>query len=96
MIVEQTARPATINLRGCGGARAEITVRLAAPATSVTLHVTGPGGVTRHRTMSGNGAVWTDRLGPYEVTGTATWSVTAHNGAGDTHGELKTVKVVAC
>jgi outer membrane biosynthesis protein TonB len=98
VIVAQTAQPASINREGCGGARSKITVKLApsAPATAVTLHVTGPGGATRNRAMSGSGTSWTETLGPYSATGTATWSVTARNGAGVTHGALKTVKVVAC
>jgi hypothetical protein len=96
VIVAQTAQPAKINREGCGDARSKITVKLAGPAASVTLHVTGPGGATSSRAMKGSGTTWTATLGPYSVTGTATWSVTAHNQAGATHGALKTVKVVAC
>lgn len=101
MITGASASPVRIFVAECAQEQTESTVSMTATdnvgVTSANLSWNGPGEASGgSKGMANNGKTWTAVLGPFDFSGTVTWTVTATDAAGNTSSPATGTISVTC
>jgi RNA polymerase sigma factor (sigma-70 family) len=101
VITGASASPVRIFVSQCAEEQTQSTVSMTATdnvgVTSATLSWDGPGDAPGgSKGMANNGKTWTAVLGPFDFSGTVTWTVTATDAAGNTSSQRTGTISVTC